>query len=324
MFEMKHLIVVLLVVLLVFGAKKLRTIGSDLGAAVRGFKQSVNEGEKEAAARSRFRPRPPTPSSRIPARARTAPTSAIAPPDGAPWPPRAKLDSHHVRGPLSGAADHFCRRADRARAAQVAAGCGPVGRWLGNARAMARQFRDQLEEEAQNLQRAGGRSRRPRPRRLPRSHRSPPRQLRTPPRTDSRTPMSEEPEKLAEGTLISHLLELRSRLIRALAAVGAVLHPLRLLLQSDLHLHREAAARQAAQGRHADRNRCHDAVHDALQAVVLRRALHRDALRALSGVGVRRPRPVPAREALRRAAHGLLDRALLRRGRIRLRRRVSR
>jgi sec-independent protein translocase protein TatA len=51
MFEMKHLIVVLLVVLLVFGAKKLRTIGSDLGAAVRGFKQSVNEGENEAAAK---------------------------------------------------------------------------------------------------------------------------------------------------------------------------------------------------------------------------------------------------------------------------------
>ena len=51
MFEMKHLIVVLLVVLLVFGAKKLRTIGSDLGAAVRGFKQAVNEGENEAAAK---------------------------------------------------------------------------------------------------------------------------------------------------------------------------------------------------------------------------------------------------------------------------------
>jgi sec-independent protein translocase protein TatA len=51
MFEMKHLIVILLVVLLVFGAKKLRTIGSDLGAAVRGFKDSMSEGEKEAAAR---------------------------------------------------------------------------------------------------------------------------------------------------------------------------------------------------------------------------------------------------------------------------------
>src|SRR5580704_16086167 len=28
-----------------------------------------------------------------------------------------------------------------------------VGRWLGNARAMARQFREQLEEEARNMQR---------------------------------------------------------------------------------------------------------------------------------------------------------------------------
>ena len=44
---MRELVVILLVVLLVFGAKKLRTIGSDLGAAVRGFKQSMNDGEEE-------------------------------------------------------------------------------------------------------------------------------------------------------------------------------------------------------------------------------------------------------------------------------------
>ena len=37
--------------------------------------------------------------------------------------------------------------------------------------------------------------------------------------------MSEEPEKLAEGTLISHLLELRDRLIRALIAVGLAFIP---------------------------------------------------------------------------------------------------
>ncbi|HVS76283.1 MAG TPA: twin-arginine translocase subunit TatC, partial [Steroidobacteraceae bacterium] len=37
--------------------------------------------------------------------------------------------------------------------------------------------------------------------------------------------MSEEPEKLAEGTLVSHLLELRDRLIRALVAVGIVFLP---------------------------------------------------------------------------------------------------
>jgi sec-independent protein translocase protein TatC len=37
--------------------------------------------------------------------------------------------------------------------------------------------------------------------------------------------MSEEPEKLAEGTLISHLLELRDRLIKALIGVGLIFVP---------------------------------------------------------------------------------------------------
>ncbi len=37
--------------------------------------------------------------------------------------------------------------------------------------------------------------------------------------------MSEEPEKLAEGTLISHLLELRDRLLRAMVAVGLAFVP---------------------------------------------------------------------------------------------------
>lgn len=39
------------------------------------------------------------------------------------------------------------------------------------------------------------------------------------------SPMSEEPEKLAEGTLISHLLELRDRLIRGIVAVGLAFIP---------------------------------------------------------------------------------------------------
>ena len=48
LFSPKHLLIVLLVVLVVFGTKKLRTIGSDLGQAVRGFKDSMKEGEHEA------------------------------------------------------------------------------------------------------------------------------------------------------------------------------------------------------------------------------------------------------------------------------------
>lgn len=44
---MRELVVILLVVLLLFGAKKLRTVGSDLGAAVRGFKKAMSDGEND-------------------------------------------------------------------------------------------------------------------------------------------------------------------------------------------------------------------------------------------------------------------------------------
>ena len=38
-----HWIVVLVIVMLIFGTKKLRNIGTDLGSAVRGFKEGVRE-----------------------------------------------------------------------------------------------------------------------------------------------------------------------------------------------------------------------------------------------------------------------------------------
>lgn len=43
----QQLLIILLIALVLFGAKKLRNVGSDLGAAVRGFKKAVNEGEEE-------------------------------------------------------------------------------------------------------------------------------------------------------------------------------------------------------------------------------------------------------------------------------------
>ena len=51
--EMKELLIILVVVLVVFGAKKLRSVGEDLGHAVRGFKKAVNEGEQEESATRR-------------------------------------------------------------------------------------------------------------------------------------------------------------------------------------------------------------------------------------------------------------------------------
>ncbi|MFM0058287.1 MULTISPECIES: Sec-independent protein translocase subunit TatA [unclassified Paraburkholderia] len=44
-----HWLIVLLIVALVFGTKKLRNIGTDLGGAVKGFKEGIKEGETPAA-----------------------------------------------------------------------------------------------------------------------------------------------------------------------------------------------------------------------------------------------------------------------------------
>ena len=45
-----HWLIVLVIVMLVFGTKKLRNVGSDLGGAVRGFKEGMKEGDKAAEA----------------------------------------------------------------------------------------------------------------------------------------------------------------------------------------------------------------------------------------------------------------------------------
>ncbi|MFK7964209.1 MAG: Sec-independent protein translocase subunit TatA [Burkholderiaceae bacterium] len=47
-----HWLIVLVIIMLVFGTKKLRNIGSDLGGAVRGFKDGVKDGAENAAAES--------------------------------------------------------------------------------------------------------------------------------------------------------------------------------------------------------------------------------------------------------------------------------
>ncbi|MGZ4979533.1 MAG: twin-arginine translocase TatA/TatE family subunit [Methylobacter sp.] len=40
-----HLVVVLAIVVVVFGTKRLRNIGSDLGGAITGFRTAIKEGE---------------------------------------------------------------------------------------------------------------------------------------------------------------------------------------------------------------------------------------------------------------------------------------
>mgnify|MGYP000546884199 CR=1 FL=1 len=45
-FSIWHWLIVLVIILLVFGTKKLRNIGSDLGGAVKGFKDGMKPGEE--------------------------------------------------------------------------------------------------------------------------------------------------------------------------------------------------------------------------------------------------------------------------------------
>ena len=49
-FSIWHWLIVLLVVVLIFGTKKLKNIGSDLGGAVKGFKDGMREGGADATA----------------------------------------------------------------------------------------------------------------------------------------------------------------------------------------------------------------------------------------------------------------------------------
>ena len=45
-----QLLIILLIVIVLFGTKRLGTIGKDLGGAVKGFRKAVDDGEKEHAA----------------------------------------------------------------------------------------------------------------------------------------------------------------------------------------------------------------------------------------------------------------------------------
>jgi sec-independent protein translocase protein TatA len=42
-FDFKHWIVILLVIVLVFGTKKMKSLGADVGEAIKGFRKAVND-----------------------------------------------------------------------------------------------------------------------------------------------------------------------------------------------------------------------------------------------------------------------------------------
>lgn len=43
-----QLLIVLVIIMLIFGTKKLKNLGTDLGGAIKGFKSAMDEGNKDA------------------------------------------------------------------------------------------------------------------------------------------------------------------------------------------------------------------------------------------------------------------------------------
>lgn len=55
-FSFWHLLVLLVVVALVFGTKRIRNVGEDLGAAIKGFKKGMQDADKAEAAQLKADP----------------------------------------------------------------------------------------------------------------------------------------------------------------------------------------------------------------------------------------------------------------------------
>ncbi|KQQ53966.1 preprotein translocase subunit SecA [Pseudomonas sp. Leaf127] len=57
-FDWKHWLVILIVVVLVFGTKKLKGLGSDVGESIKGFRKAMHDDEKPAEPNPTAQPQP--------------------------------------------------------------------------------------------------------------------------------------------------------------------------------------------------------------------------------------------------------------------------
>ncbi|MEY4640883.1 MAG: Sec-independent protein translocase protein [Pseudomonadota bacterium] len=53
-FSLSHILILLVVVVLIFGTKKLKNLGGDLGGAIKGFKDAMEEDKKKDAAQQQL------------------------------------------------------------------------------------------------------------------------------------------------------------------------------------------------------------------------------------------------------------------------------
>lgn len=101
-FSIWHWLIVLVVVILIFGTKKLRNMGSDVGGAVNEFKKAINEDKPleqatvatttvaEVAKKPKTATKPATAKAKAPAKATTKPAAAKKPASKTAAKPAAK------------------------------------------------------------------------------------------------------------------------------------------------------------------------------------------------------------------------------------------
>ena len=83
-FSIWHWLIVLIIVLLVFGTKKLRSLGSDLGGAVKGFRDGIKDATAEDKA----------------AEAQPAAMPPVSPPPPPQQPPQQVGTGHTIEGEI--------------------------------------------------------------------------------------------------------------------------------------------------------------------------------------------------------------------------------
>jgi sec-independent protein translocase protein TatA len=76
-FSIWHWLIVLVIVVLIFGTKKLRNIGQDLGGAVKGFKDGMKTGDDAETAKTAETPQQQISGRTIDAEAKKEPTTKL-------------------------------------------------------------------------------------------------------------------------------------------------------------------------------------------------------------------------------------------------------
>jgi sec-independent protein translocase protein TatC len=107
-----------------------------------------------------------------------------------------------------------------------------------------------------------------------------------------------EPGELAEGTLISHLLELRDRLLKMMLAVGICFIPCAIYMNQLFTFVADPLIHKLAGGSDSDRHQRGGALHGAVQAGLGAGHWAGHPFLAVPGLGLRRARSVQAREKL--------------------------